>query len=149
MQTYPRYTRSAVAVALYELLNPVPLGFFVAAWIFDVIYMKTFMQTWTDAANWLIVFGLLIAVIPRLISVVWLWGAKRYPVTTAFKTHFWLNLLAIVLAIFNAFIHSRDAFGVVPMGAILSTLVVVLLLLANVQLALRGRSIQGEIGHEI
>lgn len=149
MQTYPRYRRPAFAVALYELLNPVPLGFFVAAWIFDIVYMKTFMQTWTDAANWLIVIGLLIAVIPRLTGVVWLCGGKRYPVTSAYKTHFWLNLLAMVLAIFNAFIHSRDAYGVVPMGAILSTLVVVLLLLANVQLVLRERVIQGEVGHEI
>ena len=48
-----------------------------------------------------------------------------------------LFTMAIVLAIFNAFIHSRDAYAVVPAGVILSTLVVVLLLLANVQLALR------------
>ncbi|MDI6935983.1 hypothetical protein QMN21_30985, partial [Serratia sp. Se-PFBMAAmG] len=59
------------------------------------------------------------------------------------KTHFWLSLLAIVVAIANAFIHSRDAYAVVPLGVTLSTLVVALLLLANVQLALRGRTTAG------
>jgi len=92
---------------------------------------------WTDAANWLIVLGLFIAVIPRLINLVQVWTGPESIADSARKLHFWLNLLAIVLAIFNAFIHSRDAYAVVPAGVILSTLVVVLLLLANVQLALR------------
>jgi uncharacterized membrane protein len=46
----------------------------------------------------------------------------------------------VVLAIFNAFIHSRDGYAVVPLGAILSTLTVLLLLIGNVQLALRLRA---------
>ena len=29
--------RSAFAVTLYALLEPVPLGFFVAAWLFDIL----------------------------------------------------------------------------------------------------------------
>lgn len=137
MQTHPNSARRGIATALYELLNPIPLGFFVAAWIFDILYMKTFINMWTDAANWLIVLGLFIAVIPRLINLVQVWTGPKSVAESAHKLHFWLNLLAIVLAIFNAFIHSRDAYAVVPAGVILSTLVVVLLLLANVQLALR------------
>lgn len=131
--------RPAPIVALYELLNPVPLGFFVAAWIFDILYIKTFSTMWADAANWLIVIGLLLAVIPRIINLVLVWRGSRYPQSSPIKVHFWLSLLAILLAIFNAFIHSRDAYAVVPLGVILSTLVVLLMLLANVQLALRDR----------
>ncbi|MCT4703843.1 hypothetical protein MUA02_18475 [Enterobacteriaceae bacterium H20N1] len=139
MQTHLATGRPAPVVALYELLNPIPLGFFVAAWVFDIVYMKTFSQMWTDAANWLIVIGLLIAIIPRIINAVLVWSGVNYPQSSPVKVHFWLSLLAIVLAIFNAFIHSRDAYAVVPMGVILSTLVVLLLLLGNVQLALRER----------
>ncbi|WP_435930282.1 DUF2231 domain-containing protein [Dryocola sp. BD613] len=139
MQTHLATGRPAPVVALYELLNPVPLGFFVAAWIFDILYMKTFSQMWNDAANWLIVIGLLIAIIPRIINAVFVWTGPTYPQGSPVKIHFWLSLLAIVLAVFNAFIHSRDAYAVVPMGVILSTLVVILLLLSNVQLALRER----------
>ena len=130
---------SRVAIALYELLNPLPLGFFTAAWIFDILYLKSFQIMWTDAASWLIAIGLVLAIVPRLINLMQVWFTQRPLATAAVKIHFWLWLLAIVLAIFNAFVHSRDAYAVVPLGVILSTAVVALLLIANVQLALRTR----------
>lgn len=144
MKKDTRSGNSAIAMALYELFNPVPLGFFVAAWIFDIIYLKSFALMWTHAASWLIVIGLLIAIIPRLINLVQVWIGHSYSQGSPIKIHFWLNLLAILLAILNAFVHSRDAYAVVPMGVILSTLVVVLLLLGNVQLALRQHAAYGE-----
>jgi len=128
--------RSAFAVALYTLFEPVPLGFFVAAWIFDIIYLKSYVVEWTHAASWLIAIGLVLAILPRLIALITLFrGSSR-----AEKVHFWLTLVAIALAIVNAFVHSRDAYAVVPSGVILSTLVVALMLIANVQLALRQRT---------
>ncbi|WP_311790288.1 MULTISPECIES: DUF2231 domain-containing protein [Pantoea] len=128
--------RSAFAVALYTLFEPVPLGFFVAAWIFDIIYLNSFVVEWTHAASWLIAIGLVIAIVPRLIALIDLFrGGSR-----AEKVHFWITLLAIALAIVNAFVHSRDAYAVVPSGVTLSTLVVALMLIANVQLALRQRT---------
>ncbi len=130
---------SRATLALYELFNPLPTGFFVAAWIFDILYIKTFQIMWTDAASWLIAIGLLIAIIPRLIHLVQVFVTQRHRTSGAEKFHFWLWLVAIVLAIFNAFVHSRDAYAVVPSGVILSTAVVILLLIAHVQLALRTR----------
>lgn len=140
MSSHAPSRNSTLAVALYSLLNPVPLGFFVAAWMFDIIYIYSTEIVWTRAAIWLIAFGLVIAIIPRLINLVQVWVGHSYPQGSAIKIHFWAWLLAIVLAVFNAFVHSRDAFAVVPTGAILSTLVVLLLLFANVQLALRTRT---------
>ena len=128
--------RSAVAVTLYALLEPVPLGFFVAAWLFDIIYMKTYIILWSISASWLIAIGLVMAILPRVISLIYMFRGSTAPE----KTHFWLSLVAVLLAIANAFIHSRDAYAVVPSAAVLSTLVVILLLLANVQLALRQRT---------
>ncbi|MDJ0035676.1 hypothetical protein QM637_07490 [Pantoea allii] len=128
--------RSAVAVTLYALLEPVPLGFFVAAWLFDIIYMKTYIILWSISASWLIAIGLVMAILPRVISLIYMFRGSTAPE----KTHFWLSLVAVLLAIANAFIHSRDAYAVVPTAAVLSTLVVILLLLANVQLALRQRT---------
>lgn len=132
--------RSSVAVALYSLFNPVPLGFFVAAWIFDIIYIFSTEIMWVESASWLITFGLLIAIIPRLINLVQVWISHSNPQGSATKAHFWAWLVAIILAIFNAFIHSRDAYAVVPAGVILSTLVVLLLLFSNVHFALRSRT---------
>ncbi|WP_034944288.1 DUF2231 domain-containing protein [Erwinia oleae] len=129
---------------VYSLLDPVPLGFFVAAWIFDVIYLFSTEIAWTQSASWLIVFGLILAIIPRIISLVHLVKGRNLPGRSALNLHFWLSALAVVLAIFNAFVHSRDAWAVVPSGVILSTLVVLLLLIANVQLAVRTRYAYGE-----
>lgn len=131
---------SALAVGIVALLDPLPIGFFTAAWIFDIIYIYSTEIAWTQAASWLIVFGLFIAIIPRIINLVQVWVGTSYPQGSPVKVHFWASALAIILSIFNAFIHSRDAFAVVPAGVILSTLVVLLLLFANLQLALRERT---------
>ncbi len=131
---------SALAVGIVALLDPLPIGFFTAAWIFDIIYIYSTEIAWTQAASWLIVFGLFIAIIPRIINLVQVWVGTAYPQGSPVKVHFWASALAIILSIFNAFIHSRDAFAVVPAGVILSTLVVLLLLFANLQLALRERT---------
>lgn len=125
---------------LYEWLNPIPLGFFVAAWLFDVIYLYSTEIFWTQAASWLIAFGLVIAIIPRLISLAQVWPSRARHYSGAVKLHFWIWALAVILSIFNAFIHSRDGWAVVPVGVILSSVVVVLLFIANVQLALRQRA---------
>jgi len=132
--------RSVFGITLYTVLEPLPLGFFFAAWLFDIIYLQTFVVMWTKAASWLIVFGLLLAILPRIISLIHLFRGTF----AGEKTHFWLTLLAIAVAIVNAFIHSRDAYAVVPAGVTLSTIVVALLLIANVQLALRTRKLQGD-----
>lgn len=131
---------STFAVAVYSFFHPVPLGFFVAGWIFDIIYIYSTELIWTQGASWLISIGLVISIIPRLINVVQVWVGASYPQGSPVKVHFWAYLIAMVLEIFNAFIHSRDAYAVVPEGAILSTLAVILMLFANLQLAVRERT---------
>ena len=127
--------RSVVASALYGLLNPIPFGCFVAALIFDILYLRTAVMLWDKAAAWLIVFGLLFAIIPRLVNLVDVWIAPRATSPRTARLDFWLNLLAIVAAIFNAFVHSRDAYAVVPAGLWLSVCTVLLLAAAHVLVA--------------
>lgn len=134
--------RSAVAVALYGLLNPIPFGCFVAALIFDIVYARSAEMLWMKGAAWLIAFGLLFAVIPRLVNLVQVWITGRHGSTGVDRLDFWLNLLAIVAAILNAFVHSRDAYGVVPAAVWLSVVTVVLLSIAHVAVALRYRELR-------
>ena len=129
--------RSIVASAVYGLLNPIPFGCFVAALVFDILYVRTAVILWDKAAAWLIVIGLLAAVIPRLVNLVQVWVVPRRDTLRADRLDFWLNLAAIVVAIFNAFVHSRDAYAVVPEGAWLSALTVVLLAIGHVVVAVR------------
>jgi uncharacterized membrane protein len=129
--------RSVVADAVYGLLNPIPFGFFVAALIFDILYARTAELLWGKGAAWLITFGLLFAVVPRLVNLAQVWITSRHAAPRTDKLDFWLNLLAIVAAIFNAFVHSRDAYAVVPAGVWLSACTVILLSIAHVVVAVR------------
>jgi uncharacterized membrane protein len=135
MSLRPQPRRSIVAESIYGLLNPIPFGCFVAALIFDIIYSETAVILWDKGAAWLIVFGLLFAVVPRLVNLTRVWVTSRRTATRTDKLDFWLNLFAIVVAIVNAFVHSRDAFAVVPTGLWLSVCTVILLSIGNIAVA--------------
>ena len=143
MSTSAAPRRTVVADAVYGLLDPIPFGFFVAALIFDILYARTAELLWGKGAAWLITFGLLFAVVPRLLNLAQVWITSRRTALRTDKLDFWLNLLAIVAAIFNAFVHSRDAYAVVPAGVWLSICTVVLLSIAHVAVALQ-HSASGE-----
>lgn len=139
--------RSVSANAIYGLLNPIPFGFFVAALIFDIIYANTAVVMWGKSADWLITFGLLFAVIPRLINLVQVWITSRRFASRMDRFNFWLNLLAIVAAIFNVFVHTRDAYEVVPTSVWLSLCTVVLLSIAHILVAVQPTT-KGEYVNE-
>ena len=129
--------RSTAASAVYGLLNPIPFGFFVAALVFDVVYARGGELMWDKSAAWLIAIGLVVAIVPRLINLVQVWITQRRRTLLAEKLDFWLNLLAIAAAIVNSFVHSRDAYAVVPAGLWLSACTVILLSIGNLLVSVR------------
>jgi uncharacterized membrane protein len=147
MSYRPAPRRSVVANAIYGVLNPIPFGFFVAALIFDVIYAKTGEMLWMKGAAWLIAIGLVFAIIPRLVNLVQVWITSRRSTVAAERLDFWLNLLAIIVAVVNAFVHSRDAYSVIPAGAWLSALTVLLLAIAHIVIAVQPTA-SGNLIHE-
>lgn len=139
--------RSVIANAIYGVLNPIPFGFFVAAFIFDLIYLRTAVILWDKGAAWLIAIGLLFAVIPRLVNLVQVWITSRHSALRADKVDFWVNLFAIIAAILNAFVHSRDAYASMPAGAWLSAITVILLAIGRIGVAAQLAS-EGKLVHE-
>jgi uncharacterized membrane protein len=133
---------SVLADGLYGLLNPIPFGCFVAAMIFDIIYFDNGVVLWNKAAAWLVVFGLLFAVVPRLLNLTRVWITARETSSWSDRLDFWLNLFAIIVALINAFVHSRDAYAVEPSGVWLSVCTVLLLSIGHVVVAIQ-RSAQG------
>lgn len=132
--------RSVVANALYRLLNPIPFGMFVAALVFDIVYFRSPVVMWEKSAAWLIAIGLVFAIIPRLINLVQVWITGRGFSSGTDKFDFWLNLFAIVAAIFNAFVHSRDAYAVMPAGVWLSAVTVALISIGHLVVATQARA---------
>jgi len=120
-------SRTGVLFTFYSLLNPIPFGFFVGALIFDITYKNTGEILWANAASWLVVLGLIFAIIPRLINLFYVWFRPIQSIRKAEIAGFFLYGFAIVSGIFNAFIHSRDAYGIVPANVILSFITVLLI----------------------
>jgi uncharacterized membrane protein len=149
MSTTPSVTRrpSTIAPAIFELFNPIPYGLFVGTLIFDIIYMATRNVFWGKGAGWLVTVGLIIAIVPRLLNLGHVWVQRRRRVSRIERLDFWLNLLAIVAAVINAFVHSRDAYAMVPENVILSVITVVLLSIAHVAMAI-DRLHRAEATHE-
>jgi len=136
MREEARRSGSKAAAIVFDLLDPIPYGFFVGALVFDAVYAQSAEVLWFKAAAWLIAIGLLFAILPRLIDLVRVWFPAGRPRMTFEMAGFWLNLLAIAAAIMNAFVHSRDAYGVMPEGLWLSVLTIAALVLAKVLPAL-------------
>lgn len=127
MTARARWRLAGVMPALYELMNPVPFGMFVAALVFDTLYFKTAEMLWSKSAAWLITVRLLFAILPRSINLVYVWTPIGRRASFGDRLEFWLGGLGIVSAILNAFIHSRDAYAVMPAGLYLSVITVVLM----------------------
>lgn len=145
MNSHAIQHRSAVASGVYGLLNPVPFGCFVAALVFDVIYLRSAEVLWVNGAAWLVTFGLLFAVVPRLLNLVQVWITSRRMASGTDRIDFWLNLFAIVAATFNAFVHSRDAYAAMPAGVWLSVITVLLLAIAHVITAVQATTTRGHV----
>ncbi|RFU48290.1 DUF2231 domain-containing protein [Paraburkholderia sp. DHOC27] len=137
--------QSRFAKAVFDLLNPVPYGLFVGALIFDITYATTGNVFWGKGAAWMITTGLFFAIIPRLINLFHVWLPSRNRVLPVERVDFLLNLLGILAAIANAFIHSRDAYGMVPDNVILSVLTVALLSVGQLALAIASFTFKGAL----
>lgn len=127
---YP--TRSNFLMAIYYWLDSIPFGFFVAGLIFDILYMNTAEVLWNKASAWVIAIGLVIAIIPRLINLYLVWFPKTYTRNNVNLIGFWCYGFAILTAILNSFVHSRDAYASVPENVILSIITVALVSIAYI-----------------
>lgn len=128
-------SRFSVTSAVFNVLDPIPFGFFVATLVFDIIYANTANVLWVKSASWLVSMGLVFAIIPQLINLGRVWFGKHRIRSTGQVVNFWLNVAGIVAALVNAFVHSRDAYAVIPTAVWLSVATVLALGLGRIILA--------------
>jgi uncharacterized membrane protein len=109
----------------------------IAAFVTDILYAQTLSSEWETFSIWLLTGGLILAGLSGLALLLDL--ALRRVTSIAWLRFAGLTVAAL-LALLNAFIHSRDSYtAVVPQGLELSGLVTVLLLLVG----WRGWSLSG------
>ena len=101
----------------------------IAAFITDVMYYRTSLMQWANFSAWLIVAGLLLALLAAIFLIVdfAIGHARRIS-----WLDFVLVAVAALLSLLNAFIHSRDAWtSVVPQGILISGIVTILLVVVG------------------
>src|SRR5258708_24126321 len=114
-------------------------AYFFGALVTDIAYWRMPDVMWEMFSIWLIVAGLIMAGLATIAYVIDAAGFRRidrpvWPRVVGYA-------LAVLLALINAFVHSRDGYtAVVPTGLMLSgSIIVVLLLTALVSVALTKR----------
>jgi uncharacterized membrane protein len=113
---------------IHRMLVSFSAAYFVGALVTDLVYWQMPDVVWERFSIWLITAGLVMAGVAAVAYVIDLAGRRQidrpaWPRVIGYA-------LAVVLALINAFVHSRDGYtAVVPTGLMLSFLVVVVLLL--------------------
>jgi uncharacterized membrane protein len=123
---------------IHTILVSFSVAYFAGALATDLAYWQMPDVMWERFSIWLIAAGLMMAGLATIAYVIDLAARRRidrpaWPRVVGYA-------LAILLALTNAFVHSRDGYtAVVPTGLTLSALVVVVVLTALVSRALKNR----------
>jgi uncharacterized membrane protein len=118
--------------AFYPLLLAFAVTCFVGTLATDLVYWRTANVMWVDFSDWLVTIGVAagyLTLVVALVEVLLLRKGRLYRPTPLFAIGM---VVALVVATFNAFVHTRDAWtSVVPWGVALSAIVVVVALVAG------------------
>jgi uncharacterized membrane protein len=113
---------------IHPMLVPFPIAGFVGALATDIAYSMTEQMMWANFSAWLIVVGLIMGVLAAIAGLIDFLSNRLIRAQRPAWPHMLGNVLVLVLAFFNALVHSRDAWtSVVPTGLILSVIVVLIL----------------------
>jgi uncharacterized membrane protein len=128
----PRSTARIAGHPIHPMLVPFPIVCFTGTLVTDVVYWRTADMFWGDMSDWLLTAGLVISLFVVIAGLTDFFGDRRIRALPQAWIHGIGNAVALVLAIFNGFVHTRDAYtSVVPTGLILSTLTVLILIVTG------------------
>lgn len=128
----PPSTASIFGHPIHPMLVQFPIVCFIGALITDIVYAQTADMMWTNFSAWLIVAGLIMGALAAIAGLIDFASSKRVRAQAPAWPHAIGNVIAMIVALFNAFVHSRDAWtSVVPTGLILSAVTVAILLVTG------------------
>ncbi len=131
MTTYDENLVATAQVArhpIHPMLVPVPIVCFVGALLTDIAYYATAEMMWADFSAWLLIVGVIMGALAATAGLVDFLSNRLIRAQAPAWPHLIGNLLVLVLAFFNALIHTRDAWtSVMPIGLVLSIITVLIL----------------------
>ena len=125
--TYP-----GVSHPIHGILGAFPLALFCTAFVSDIAYANTAQMQWANFSVWLIAGGAAVGVVAALAGIVEAVRTRGRSRRRGSALHGIVTIAALVVAIVNGFVHSRDGWtSVVPTGLILSAITTVLILVSS------------------
>jgi uncharacterized membrane protein len=114
---------------LYLLLFPIPVVCFLAALFTDIAYSASALLMWLHFSEWLIAAGLAFGALAALALLVEFFANHVIRAGPFGWSHLALFYAALVVELFNSFVHTVDGWtAVVPTGMILSVVGAILAL---------------------
>ena len=125
----PRSTAQIAGHPIHPMLIPFPIAFFVATFVCDIAFGITASPAWVTASAWLLGAGLLMAALAAVVGLIDVFGDERIRDLTDVWMHAGGNVIAVIIEAYNFYLRvTEGADAVLPLGIILSAIVVVILL---------------------
>src|SRR4051794_20441160 len=114
---------------LHPILITLPIGLFVATFLFDLIFWQTGTELWATSALWLLGAGLVAAALAAVAGAIDFLGDARIRQLSDAWQHAIGNVIMVLVQLFSFYQRYRyGASAVVPLGLSLSLLAVLLML---------------------
>ena len=108
---------------------PVPIACFIGVLLTDVTYWWSADIMWANFSAWLVTVGVIFGYFAAVFGLIDFLFSRAIRAQKPAWPHAIGNVVLLILAILNMFVHSRDAWtSVVPWGLTLSALVVLILM---------------------
>jgi uncharacterized membrane protein len=114
---------------IHPILVPIPIACFVGVLLTDLTYWRSAEMMWADFSAWLVSVGVIFAYLAALFGLIDFLSSRSIRAQPPAWPHAIGNILLLILATLNMFVHSRDAWtSVVPWGLVLSAATVLVLM---------------------
>ncbi|CDN53018.1 Succinate dehydrogenase cytochrome b subunit family protein [Neorhizobium galegae bv. officinalis bv. officinalis str. HAMBI 1141] len=128
----PQSTARIARHPIHPMLVPFPIACFVGTLLTDIAYWRSAEMMWANFSAWLISAGVVLGLIAAIAGLVDFIGDRAIRSQRPAWPHVIGNLIVLVIATINMFIHTRDAWtSVVPWGLTLSAVTVVILIVTG------------------